>query len=60
MDVLKVMAPMTEAVRTFETPVSFYKTSRRNCPEDSDLQSGHTCRVATLTEVIYKYIKKFY
>jgi hypothetical protein len=30
---------MMEAVSTFETPVNFYQTTRRNIPEDSHLRS---------------------
>jgi hypothetical protein len=32
------IAPMMEAVNTSETSVYFYKTARRNIPEDSYLQ----------------------
>jgi hypothetical protein len=30
---------MMEAVNTYETPVNFYQTTRRNNPEDSHLQN---------------------
>jgi hypothetical protein len=33
-----VVAPITEAVSTSETSVSFYETTRRNIPEDSHLK----------------------
>jgi hypothetical protein len=32
------ISPDMEAVSTFETSVNFYKTARRNIPEDSHLQ----------------------
>jgi hypothetical protein len=36
---LKLLALMMEAVRTSETSVNFYETTRRNIPEDGHLQT---------------------
>jgi hypothetical protein len=34
------LTDISEAVNTSETSVSFYQTTRRNIPEDSDLHTG--------------------
>jgi hypothetical protein len=36
-DVSEVISQMTKALSTSETSVNFYKTTRRNIPEDSYL-----------------------
>jgi hypothetical protein len=37
--VISIIALMMEAASTSETPVNFYKTTRRNIPEDGHLHT---------------------
>jgi hypothetical protein len=46
---MRLIALMAEAASTFETPVNFYQTTRRNNPEDSLL---HTRRCENLKSPI--------
>jgi hypothetical protein len=39
---------MMEAVNTYETSVSFYQTSRRNIPEDSNLHNNFILYITNL------------